>query len=175
MHGSSDASTTLSSPASATASTTLSQQASHCPRCRTRLVGEVLVGRGSASETRVPRITGLTCWNCGNWIEVLPESMALPDDLKPNKLQQYLGGRPAQAVTPAIEVARLWFEEISRQRKRGIGWPTIRKLLIQATGKTFCVKSLQVHYDKELQRRTVHKEISSRAGKASARRKEAMA
>lgn len=136
-------------------------QATHgsvfCPRCQTQMLGEVLVGRGSASETSVPRITGLTCWKCGNWIEVLPEPKAIdPAMMKPNKVHQYTGGRrPGYTVSPAARMAERFFNEILRLRREGSGWESITKLIRQATEKRFCDKTLERYWLEECVRRGV--------------------
>lgn len=130
-----------------------------CPRCRTRLLGEVLVGRGTAHETSVPRITGLTCWCCGNWIEVVPQPMQLDREaMAPNRAQQQFGGgrKVGQVSSPAAKVAQRLFMEILRLREEGSGWETITRLVTQATKKKFCDRTLERYWLLECERRGVH-------------------
>ena len=127
-----------------------------CPKCGGRLWGEVLTGRQVNGSTRNNRIVGLSC-GCGYWrdVEVPTATREVPvEEMRPNKLQQFLGGRKSGVdISPASVVAVKYFDLISQRRLCGIGWEPISKEMVRLSKEQFCWRSLKRYFDQELSRR----------------------
>lgn len=157
-----------------------------CPKCGGRLLGEVLTGRQVNGSTRNNRIVGLSC-GCGYWrdVEVPTTTREITvEEVKPNRLQQFLGGRKSGVdISPASVVAVKYFDLISQRRLSGIGWEPISKEMVKLSKEQFCWRSLKRYFDQELARRFTDPakwRAQQMAGRASAakrnlRRKEVSA
>lgn len=127
-----------------------------CPKCGGRLLGEVLTGRQVNGSTRNNRIVGLSC-GCGYWrdVEVPTTTREITvEEVKPNRLQQFLGGRKSGVdISPASVVAVTYFDLISQRRLCGVGWEPIAREMVKLSKEQFCWRSLKRYFDQELSRR----------------------
>lgn len=101
--------------------------------------------------------------------QVVPMLVLKREQLKPNTKKVYAGGRPSGSrPSDAVALVADYFDWIKNEVNNGIGWPTIAKLIKQATGAKFCQKTLSRHWHQERDRRAIHKEAARRSGRASA-------
>lgn len=126
----------------------------------------MLTGRQVNGSTRNNRIVGLSC-GCGYWrdVEVPTTTRKITvEEVKPNRLQQFLGGRKSGVdISPASVVAVKYFDLIAKYRRSQVSWLKINDALMKLSGKQFCDRSLKRYYDDEVLRRREERAVKQRA------------
>ena len=144
-----------------------------CPKCKTTMRGEVLAGRQVAGSSRDIRISGMTCWCCGNWFDVeVPTVRRAEVDEKPVKRQEYNGGRKPGEGMPtrvAIQVVHECFDLIANHRRARSSWQRIADLVGQKIGQSISWMTVQKHYEQEVLRRLDQRAEQKRSARSSRR------
>lgn len=118
----------------------------NCKRCGTRMRDDAAAGRQQAGNQTYIKITGYTCWNCGNWFKVQPEVTPVAEVIK----QEHMGKRGGSPIgckeSRAKEVAFVYASKIAVWLETGLSWHSIGHELIRQSGVGFDYRALKRYY-----------------------------
>lgn len=102
----------------------------NCPKCHKTMREVACIASGSTlhREAQTGLYSGLTCWNCGTWIDTELQIRKPMMKLEPKK--HIAGGRPSDIMGEKIRSALVAnFDKIAEMRRTGVTWKAIKSRL----------------------------------------------